>query len=98
MNIPQVLILTPSCAHCPRELEGGLGRDSPSRLWSVGSLEILANHKDGLFCAVGCHGHATNGVYDAARELCEGSGGFVNRAWTVSKQPGDGVGILEQSV
>ena len=98
MNIPQVLILTPSRVHCPREPDGRLGRDSPSRLWSVGSLEILANHKVGLFCAVGCHGHATLGAYDAARELREESGGFGWWAWAVSKQPGDVVEVLEQSI
>lgn len=39
MNIPQVLILMPSPANCPRELEGRLERDSASRPWSVGSKE-----------------------------------------------------------
>jgi len=65
----QVLTLTPSRAHWPREIGGRLGRDAPSRLWAIGSPEILAERKIGLFCSVRCPGDAILGAYDAARKI-----------------------------
>jgi predicted Rossmann fold nucleotide-binding protein DprA/Smf involved in DNA uptake len=35
----------------------------------MGTLEILAEHKLGLFCSVRCPGDAILGAYDAARKL-----------------------------
>ena len=61
--------LTPSDAHWPRQLSDRLGSDAPSQLWSMGTLEILAEHKLGLFCSVRCPGDAILGAYDAARKL-----------------------------
>lgn len=69
MNIPQVVTLTPLYAHWPRELDGKLGRNAPSRLWAIGNPEILAERKVGLFCSVRCPGDAILGAYDAARKL-----------------------------
>lgn len=65
----QVLTLTPSHAHWPREIDGRLGRDAPSRLWAIGSPEILVEKKVGLFCSIRCPGEAILGAYDAARKL-----------------------------
>jgi predicted Rossmann fold nucleotide-binding protein DprA/Smf involved in DNA uptake len=65
----QVLTLTPSHAHWPRELDSRLGRDALSRLWAIGRPDILADHKVGLLCSVRCPGDAILGAYDTARKL-----------------------------
>jgi len=65
----QMATLTPSHLRCPADLEKRLGRDAPSRLWAIGKLEILAEHKVGLFCSVRCPGNAILGAYDTARKL-----------------------------
>ena len=59
----------PSHAHWPRDIDGRLGRDVPSRLWAIGSPEILGEKKIGLFCSVRCPGDAILGAYDAAGKL-----------------------------
>ena len=59
----------PSHTHWPREIDGRLGRDVPSRLGAIGSPEILGEKKVGLFCSVRCPGDAILGAYDAARKL-----------------------------
>jgi len=59
----------PSHAHWPRDIDGRLGRDVPSRLWAIGSPEILVEKKVGLFCSVRCPGDAILGAYDAARKI-----------------------------
>jgi len=59
----------PSHAHWPRDIDGRLGRDVPSRLWAIGSPEILGEKKVGLFCSVRCPGDAILGAYDAGRKL-----------------------------
>ena len=59
----------PSHAHWPRDIDGRLGRDVPSRLWAIGSPEILGEKKIGLFCSVRCPGDAILGAYDSARKL-----------------------------
>ena len=59
----------PSHAHWPRDIDGRLGRDVPSRLWAIGSPEILGEKKVGLFCSVRCPGDAILGAYDGARKL-----------------------------
>jgi predicted Rossmann fold nucleotide-binding protein DprA/Smf involved in DNA uptake len=59
----------PSRAHWPRDIDGRLGRDVPSRLWAIGSPEILGEKKVGLFCSVRCPGDAILGAYDSARKL-----------------------------
>src|SRR3990170_2176867 len=59
----------PSHAHWPRDIDGRLGRDVPSRLWAIGSPEILGEKKVGLFCSVRCPGDAILGAYDSARKL-----------------------------
>jgi len=53
----------------PRQLVDRLGAVLPSRLWAIGSPEILAGHKIGLFCSVRCPGDAILGAYDAARKI-----------------------------
>ncbi len=59
----------PSHAHWPRDIDGRLGRDVPSRLWAIGKLEILAERKVGLFCSIRCPGDAILAAYDAAQKL-----------------------------
>jgi len=61
--------LTPSDSRWPRPLSDRLGSDAPSQLWSMGTLDILAEHKLGLFCSVRCPGDAILGAYDSARKL-----------------------------
>ncbi len=65
----QVLTITPSHTHWPREIDGRLGRDVPSRIWAIGSPEILGEKKVGLFCSVRCPGDAILRAYDTARKL-----------------------------
>lgn len=65
----QVLTLAPADACWPRQLDARLGTAVPSRLWAIGNVEILADHKVGLFCSVRCPGDAILGAYDAARKL-----------------------------
>src|SRR3972149_12304862 len=69
MKAPDVLTLTPSQAHWPRQLDKRLDTVAPSRLWAIGNLEILAEHKVGLFCSVRCPGDAIIVAHDAARKL-----------------------------
>lgn len=69
MKAPDVLTLTPSQAHWPRQLDKRLNMVAPSRLWAIGNLQILAKHKVGLFCSVRCPGDAILSAYDAARKL-----------------------------
>jgi predicted Rossmann fold nucleotide-binding protein DprA/Smf involved in DNA uptake len=64
-----VLTLTPSQAHWPRQLDDRLETAVPVRLWAIGSPEILGEKKVGLFCSVRCPGDAILGAYDAARKL-----------------------------
>src|SRR3970282_105870 len=59
----------PSHAHWPRDIDGRLGRDVPSRLWAIGSPEILGEKKIGLFCSGRCPGDAILGAYDTARKF-----------------------------
>src|SRR3990170_1516901 len=69
MKAPDVLTLTSSQAYWPRQLDKRLDTVAPSRLWAIGNLEILAEHKVGLFCSVRCPGDAILGAYDTARKL-----------------------------
>jgi len=68
-NPIQVVSLTPSHTHWPRQIGDRLETAAPSQLWAVGRLEILGEHKVGLFCSVRCPGDAILGAYDAARKL-----------------------------
>jgi predicted Rossmann fold nucleotide-binding protein DprA/Smf involved in DNA uptake len=61
--------LTPSEAHWPRQLSERLEDNSPSQLWAIGPMEVLAAHKVGLFCSVRCPGDAILRAYDAAQKL-----------------------------
>jgi predicted Rossmann fold nucleotide-binding protein DprA/Smf involved in DNA uptake len=65
----QVVTLTPSQGHWPRQLDERLGTAAPSRLWAMGNLGILDERKVGLFCSVRCPGDAILAAYDAARQL-----------------------------
>jgi predicted Rossmann fold nucleotide-binding protein DprA/Smf involved in DNA uptake len=64
-----VLKLTPAQAHWPRQIDEKLERAAPSHLWAIGNLEILTDHKVGLFCSVRCPGSAIIAAHDAARKL-----------------------------
>jgi predicted Rossmann fold nucleotide-binding protein DprA/Smf involved in DNA uptake len=46
-----------------------LGTAVPSRLWAIGNVEILADHKVGLFCSIRCPGDAILAAHDTARKL-----------------------------
>ena len=61
--------MTPSHLRWPADLEKRLGREAPSRLWAIGSPEILGEKKVGLLCSVRCPGDAILRAYDAARKL-----------------------------
>lgn len=69
MKVLKVLTLMPSETHWPRQLDGRLGRDAPSRLWAIGNPEINGEPKIGLFCSVRCPGNAILAAHDAARRL-----------------------------
>ena len=64
-----ILKLMPSDTYWPRQLSDRLQNNSPSQLWTIGTMEILAAHKVGLLCSVRCPGDAILGAYDAARKL-----------------------------
>jgi predicted Rossmann fold nucleotide-binding protein DprA/Smf involved in DNA uptake len=65
----QVVTLTPSQAHWPRQIGDRLETVAPSQLWAVGRPEILGEHKVGLFCSVRCPGDAILRAYDVAQKL-----------------------------
>ncbi len=65
------MTLTPADNSWPHQLDGRLGNDAPSRLWTIGNMEILAEQKVGLFCSVRCPGNAIIAAHDAARKLRE---------------------------
>ncbi len=65
----QIMTLTPADNTWPRQLDGRLGNDGPSRLWTIGNVEILAEQKVGLFCSVRCPGNSIIAAHDAARKL-----------------------------
>jgi predicted Rossmann fold nucleotide-binding protein DprA/Smf involved in DNA uptake len=67
----QVSTFTPAHPNWPTDLYIRLEHDAPSRLWAIGNVKILAEHKVGLFCSVRCPGDAILGAYDAARKLRE---------------------------
>jgi predicted Rossmann fold nucleotide-binding protein DprA/Smf involved in DNA uptake len=69
MNPPNIFALNPSHAHWPRHLAERLETATPTRLWAIGNLGILAERKVGLFCSVRCPGDAILAAYDAARQL-----------------------------
>lgn len=69
LNPIQVVSLTPSHAHWPRQIGDRLETAAPSQLWAVGRPNIIGNHKVGLFCSVRCPGKAILGAYDAAQKL-----------------------------
>ncbi|HXV82614.1 MAG TPA: DNA-processing protein DprA, partial [Candidatus Binatia bacterium] len=64
----QVLTLTPSQTLWPRQLDNRL-RSAPASLWVIGSPEILAERKVGLFCSVRCPGEAAVAAYSTVRKL-----------------------------
>ena len=57
-NVNQVIALAPSDDHWPQQLQTRLGSSAPSRLWTIGDPEILAERKTALFCSVRCPGDA----------------------------------------
>jgi len=63
------MTLTPADNSWLRQLDGRLGHGAPSRLWTIGNVEILAEQKVGLFCSVRCPGNAIIAAHDAARKL-----------------------------
>ena len=69
MKAPDVLTLTPSHPQWPRQLEERLETATPTRLWAIGNLGILAERKVGLFCSVRCPGYAILRAYDVAQKL-----------------------------
>jgi predicted Rossmann fold nucleotide-binding protein DprA/Smf involved in DNA uptake len=69
INANPPMTLTPSQAHWPRQLDDRLGRAAPSQIWAIGSPEILAKKKIGLFCSVRCPDDTALRAYDACRRL-----------------------------
>ena len=67
----QIMTLTRTDNSWPRQLDGRLDNDAPSRLWTIGNVEILAEQKVGLFCSVRCPGNSIIAAHDAARKLRE---------------------------
>ncbi len=62
-------ILKSTDAAYPAPLQERLAIHAPSTLYVFGPLELLSQHKIGLFCSVRCPGDAILGAYDAARSL-----------------------------
>jgi predicted Rossmann fold nucleotide-binding protein DprA/Smf involved in DNA uptake len=71
MKAPEVLTLTPSQAHWPRQLNERLTITAPTQLWLIGNPEILNKRKIGLFCSARCPEDAIVNAHDAARKLSE---------------------------
>jgi predicted Rossmann fold nucleotide-binding protein DprA/Smf involved in DNA uptake len=69
MSPIQLVTLTPSQAHWPRQLHSRLGHAAPPQIWAIGSPAILVEKKVGLFCSVHCPSDATLHAYDACRKL-----------------------------
>src|SRR5262245_46983475 len=65
----QLVSLTPPEPHWPQQLGDRLGRVAPSRIWAIGSPEILLQKKIGLFCSVHCPDDAARRAYDACGQL-----------------------------
>lgn len=62
-------ILKSTDAAYPARLLERLATHAPSTLYVLGPLELLSQHKIGLFCSVRCPGDAILSAYDAARNL-----------------------------
>jgi len=73
-----VLTLTSSQSQWPRQLDERLQKSAPSRLWLLGSPEILGMRKIGLFCSVSCPANTVAGAYEAARKLCKDEAAIVS--------------------
>jgi predicted Rossmann fold nucleotide-binding protein DprA/Smf involved in DNA uptake len=71
MKAPEVLTLTPSQLHWPRQLNERLTTAAPAQLWLIGNPEILNQRKIGLFCSARFPESAAVNVYNAARTFCE---------------------------
>src|SRR5262245_17334861 len=69
MKASEVLTITPSDPHWPRQLNARLTNTSPAHLWIVGNPEILGQHKVGLFCSARCPEDAIVNAHRAARKF-----------------------------
>jgi len=70
-TIREVLTLTPSHVHWPKQLEARLGTAAPALLSTIGNANLLGNYKVGLFCSVSCPADAILAAHNAAREFDE---------------------------
>lgn len=71
MKASEVLTITPSDPHWPRQLNERLTTTAPAHLWIIGNLEILGKHKIGLFCSGHCPEAAIANAHIAARKFCQ---------------------------
>ena len=71
MKASEVLTITPSDPHWPRQLSERLTTSAPAHLWIIGNLEILGKHKIGLFCSARCPEDAIVNAHTAARKFCQ---------------------------
>jgi len=68
-NIPEVLTLTPSHVHWPRQLDGRLGTNNSFSLWTIGNPDLIGRRKVGLFCSFRCPAEAILRAHEAAQKL-----------------------------
>jgi len=71
MKALEVLIITPSDPHWPRQLSERLTTAAPAHLWIIGNPQILGKHKIGFFCSARCPEAAIVNAQMAARKFCQ---------------------------
>ena len=71
MKASEVLTITPSDPHWPRQLSERLTTAAPAHLWIIGNPKILGKHKIGLFCSARCPEDAIVNAQMAARKFCQ---------------------------
>jgi predicted Rossmann fold nucleotide-binding protein DprA/Smf involved in DNA uptake len=71
MKALEVLTLTSSHTHWPRQLDDRLTSAAPVRLWIIGNPEILGKYKIGLFCSAHGPEDAIVNAHIAVRKLGE---------------------------
>src|SRR5262245_47446344 len=71
MKASEVLTITPSDPHWPRQLDERVTTRRSAHRWIIGNLEILGKHKIGLFCSARCPEDAIVNAHTAARKFCQ---------------------------
>src|SRR5262245_56825219 len=71
MKALEVLIITPSDPHWPRQLSERLTTAAPAHLWILENRQILGKHKMGFFCSLRCPEDPIVTAQMAAGKFCQ---------------------------